>query len=44
MHRKIIIKPGRELTEKEINMLERKKVIFSTRDISTSGHYDRYKK
>ncbi len=42
MHRKIIIKPGRELTEKEINMLERKKVIFSTRDISTSGHYDRF--
>lgn len=42
MHRKIIIKPGRELTEKEINMLQRKKVIFSTQNISTLGHYDRF--
>ena len=42
MQRKIIIKPGRELTDQEINMLERRKIIFSTQDIGTSGNYDRF--
>ena len=42
MQRKIIIKPGRELTDQEINMLERRKIIFSTQDIEISGHYDHF--
>lgn len=42
MQRKIIIKPGRELTDQETNLLERRKIIFSTVKTSTAGHYDRF--
>ena len=42
MQKKIIINPGRELTNQEINEIERKKIIFSTENIISSGHYDRF--
>lgn len=42
MQEKIIIKPGRELTDQEIKIIERRKIIFSTEDIGTLGHYDRF--